>query len=436
MENVPLAQRLKGLIPGVEELAARCQEPQAKHEGLWCNNSSGVMTIARREEANVPGGLYHVWRNSARVVKTTVGSWASTASDGRKAAYLFVDVLKRDLSMLRHPALAAVGSSTAPGGDVDASSSSKSSGSVAGSFDLVSPTGVLDEAASLEILDAMRDCEVFVELLGDSGWRGVERVSLQCVPSSLLLTPCLVETDIFVVQVVGRMRATLVPPAHVLDLYLYPLRHPYHGSSMVDWRHPDFFQWPRSQHVRGMSTVLEPGRTLFVPRSWYVCYETFAADSPSVAVHIRPRGAAARHTGAMQDQPELGAPVKDSRVAELLHRVERWATAQASHERSAREFTQVGVSKAAEILPQLASEYSRPQRSSPPLTPSASDSASNLSADHHEQLFDCLTWALDEAGWDRTLPDIAVDIATKQLASGNWTGSPYRGGGSDARRER
>lgn len=70
---------------------------------------------------------------------------------------------------------------------------------------------------------------------------------------------------VFLTQFEGRKRVVLFPPSQSKLLY----RLPFNVHSTIDIDHPDFEKYPGLAHVKGMTTVLEYGDTLYMPSGYW-----------------------------------------------------------------------------------------------------------------------------------------------------------------------
>lgn len=76
----------------------------------------------------------------------------------------------------------------------------------------------------------------------------------------------------------GKKRVVLISPEYSNDLYRLPLN----TYSLVDLDHPDFKEYPALQNVKGFTTVLHNGDSIFMP-SGYWHYMTYLDSSFSVS---------------------------------------------------------------------------------------------------------------------------------------------------------
>ena len=72
-------------------------------------------------------------------------------------------------------------------------------------------------------------------------------------------------SNIYLTQFHGRKKVVLFSPDQSELLY----RLPFNVHSIVDIENPDYGAFPGLEHVRGVSTVLEHGDTLFIPSGWW-----------------------------------------------------------------------------------------------------------------------------------------------------------------------
>jgi len=72
-------------------------------------------------------------------------------------------------------------------------------------------------------------------------------------------------SNVFLTQFHGTKRVVLFPPSQSTLLY----RLPFNVHSTVDIEHPDFKEYPGLKYVKGMSTILEHGDTLFMPSGYW-----------------------------------------------------------------------------------------------------------------------------------------------------------------------
>ncbi len=72
-------------------------------------------------------------------------------------------------------------------------------------------------------------------------------------------------SNVFLTQFHGCKRVVLFPPDQSGLLY----RLPFGVHSQVDIDNPDYERFPALEEVRGVSTILDPGDTLFIPSGWW-----------------------------------------------------------------------------------------------------------------------------------------------------------------------
>ncbi|MDB5326412.1 MAG: cupin [Phycisphaerales bacterium] len=73
--------------------------------------------------------------------------------------------------------------------------------------------------------------------------------------------------SIFHTHFVGRKRVTLVSPEFTPLMYKLPLS--WHAIEDINWRDPDFDQFPALRGVTAHTTILEHGETLYMPKGWW-----------------------------------------------------------------------------------------------------------------------------------------------------------------------
>ncbi|MEO8215695.1 MAG: cupin-like domain-containing protein [Acidobacteriota bacterium] len=71
----------------------------------------------------------------------------------------------------------------------------------------------------------------------------------------------------YLVQIYGRKEFTVYPPDQ--GRYLYPRASQPDESEIVNPLHPDYDKYPLWKEAKGITFVLEPGQTLFVPCGWW-----------------------------------------------------------------------------------------------------------------------------------------------------------------------
>jgi len=74
-------------------------------------------------------------------------------------------------------------------------------------------------------------------------------------------------SNIFLTQFHGSKRVLLFGPDQTPRLYKLPLS--FHGLEDIDWANPDFDRFPALRGVKGQTTVLNHGDTLFMPSKWW-----------------------------------------------------------------------------------------------------------------------------------------------------------------------
>lgn len=72
-------------------------------------------------------------------------------------------------------------------------------------------------------------------------------------------------SNVFLTQFHGKKRVVLFPPDQSELLY----RFPFGVHSQVDVDHPDYEKFPALNYVKGQSTIMEMGDTLFIPSAWW-----------------------------------------------------------------------------------------------------------------------------------------------------------------------
>ncbi|EGD72890.1 hypothetical protein PTSG_04619 [Salpingoeca rosetta] len=92
----------------------------------------------------------------------------------------------------------------------------------------------------------------------------------------------------FYVQIYGRKRVLLFPPAQWQQLYIFPLLHPAGRSVQVDLDSPLFQQehaFPnyQKQHTLALEAVLEPGQVLYIPPLWF---HHITSLEPSISLSV------------------------------------------------------------------------------------------------------------------------------------------------------
>jgi [protein]-arginine 3-hydroxylase / protease len=75
--------------------------------------------------------------------------------------------------------------------------------------------------------------------------------------------------DNLLVQVFGRKRLTLIPPAQSACLYYPCLRLGHVNYSPVDVEEPDYARFPRYKDATPLEVTIEPGEMLFIPVRWW-----------------------------------------------------------------------------------------------------------------------------------------------------------------------
>jgi len=75
--------------------------------------------------------------------------------------------------------------------------------------------------------------------------------------------------DNLLVQIFGRKKLTLIPPAQSEKLYYPCLRLGHVHYSPVDVEDPDFEQFPKFKDATLFEVTLEPGEILFIPVRWW-----------------------------------------------------------------------------------------------------------------------------------------------------------------------
>jgi hypothetical protein len=85
-------------------------------------------------------------------------------------------------------------------------------------------------------------------------------------------------SDNLLVNIVGEKRVVLFEPAHFENLYVHGVDHRYSRHSQVfDLEAIDHEQFPRTRHLRGLTTTLGPGDALYIPNFWWHAVETTRA---------------------------------------------------------------------------------------------------------------------------------------------------------------
>ncbi len=96
-------------------------------------------------------------------------------------------------------------------------------------------------------------------------------------------------SNVFLTQFHGKKRVVLFSPDQSELLY----RFPFGVHSQVDVDHPDYDQFPALNYVKGQSTIMEMGDTLFIPGGWWHHIEYleggFAMSLRSLSPHWRVR---------------------------------------------------------------------------------------------------------------------------------------------------
>ncbi|HVT88829.1 MAG TPA: cupin-like domain-containing protein [Tepidisphaeraceae bacterium] len=72
---------------------------------------------------------------------------------------------------------------------------------------------------------------------------------------------------IFLTQFHGSKRVLLFPPKCTPRLYKLPLS--WHAIEDIDWWNPDLEKYPALRGVKGMTTILKHGETLYMPPGWW-----------------------------------------------------------------------------------------------------------------------------------------------------------------------
>lgn len=73
--------------------------------------------------------------------------------------------------------------------------------------------------------------------------------------------------NIFLTQFHGSKRVLLFSPEQTPMLYQLPLS--WHSIEDIDWWNPDLDKYPALRGVKGMTTILKHGETLFMPPGWW-----------------------------------------------------------------------------------------------------------------------------------------------------------------------
>ena len=132
------------------------------------------------------------------------------------------------------------------------------------------------------------DWALMRSMLRAHGFGSVERVRLCCgVRNSL--RPCHYETEEgFVLQVRGRQRVLLFPPAAAFDgLYTYPAAHAYDKHAMVDLEAPDEVRFRKAGLLcNGVVAILEPGDLLYVPAYWHRHVQLLESENACLLVSV------------------------------------------------------------------------------------------------------------------------------------------------------
>lgn len=154
------------------------------------------------------------------------------------------------------------------------------------------------------------DWAAMSQLLAAAGFGGVERVRLCCgVHNSL--RPCRYEEEeTFLLQVHGRQRVLLFPPAASFDgLYPYPAHHPYDKHAMVDLEQIDEVRFPKAGSLAsGTVAILEPGDVLYVPAFWWAHAQLLERENAWLHVttgtgaRVRAPGAEELHASRMVEE--------------------------------------------------------------------------------------------------------------------------------------
>ena len=120
--------------------------------------------------------------------------------------------------------------------------------------------------------------------------------------------------DALIAPVAGAARALLVPPRDFLArAYPYPVSHPAHGASMVDWGAPDLAAWPAFALLSCRVAHLTPGDALRVTAGWGLHVELPPDGAGGATVLLTAtlgRGDGPRSRGALELQAALSAEAR------------------------------------------------------------------------------------------------------------------------------
>ena len=272
---------------------------------------------------NVPGSIYHVRKPPSRVEHLGIGDFLERSRTWKRGG-LFLD------HTFARPAAAAgpggpdpqpagetpYGEGEIPygdDGDADAADPGHDPPPRA-PLPRMAPAPGPGGGGGLEaVLIELVDWGFFERLARAHGYGGVASAALVALPRGCMAAPRYESADAVFLQLHGRVRVSLVPPAQALSgAYCFPVRHPLDRHPMADLETLDPVAWPASPGVRGRCCVLGPGDALVVPAGWLQGTEGLS-DPAATAVRV-------------EMVPGARAAPEAATALELSRCVERWAS--------------------------------------------------------------------------------------------------------------